>query len=307
MSQSRNRSQTTTRQRRFAWLYLGIPLGWMSLLLDCANPRSTPEPLPVIHHNPTDRPRPADDVHPSTVEPPTRSSDPEPNEPFRLISIAVPDHEPAALIVPANIDAPRPLVVALHGAGGRPEPHCLTWAQRTAGRAFVLCPRGHPMNSHLPESERGYFYDGHPRLGKELLAAIDALALAYATKVNVHDATFAGYSQGATMGILFLHENDAVWRYISRVVLVEGGSSEWTFALAHRLKKKGVKKLMLACGQDSCIRAARRWRSAFEKAQIDHRLLLIPGAGHTPAGEVGAAVDTALDWLFDGYGIAATP
>lgn len=217
---------------------------------------------------------------------------------FDLTTLEIPGHEPATVVVPRS-GTQRPLVVALHGAGGRPEPHCLTWAKRTRGNAFVMCTRGNAMNKHLPEPERGYFYDGHPALGKEMLAAIAALEAKHGERVRTRDAIFTGYSQGATMGILFLHESEAAMTHFSRIVLVEGGFEQWTQALVMRLARKGTRKLVLACGQKSCIDAAHRWDKTFARAGLDYRLLLVPGGGHTPEGAVGEAVDGTLDWLFE--------
>ena len=73
------------------------------------------------------------------------------------VALEVPGHLPAVVFVPgdASAAAPRPLVVATHGAGGTPERHCAFWQRAVGGRAVVLCPRGRRLGMG---DEPAFFY-----------------------------------------------------------------------------------------------------------------------------------------------------
>ncbi|HEY6561560.1 MAG TPA: hypothetical protein VI072_30015, partial [Polyangiaceae bacterium] len=70
--------------------------------------------------------------------------DPPPEAPpaARVVQIAVDGFAPAVLVLPDRLDAPRPVLIATHGAGDGPEWQCETWQSIVRGRGFILCPRG---------------------------------------------------------------------------------------------------------------------------------------------------------------------
>lgn len=195
---------------------------------------------------------------------------------------------------------PFPLIVVTHGAGGRPEPHCDRYAELAAGRAFIVCTRGVPNNRHLPEEERGYFYDGHHQLAREALAAMDALAERYGERVDAKRALFAGYSQGASMGLLFLHLKPEYAARFSGALLVEGGFADWNVALSERMKAAGLTKVAIVCGQTKCLEAAEQSVRWMKQGGLEVKLAYAPGAGHTYAAAVAPLVEEAFAWLTAG-------
>ncbi len=215
------------------------------------------------------------------------------------VELEVPGFLPAVVVVPPKTERPAPLVVALHGAGGRPEPHCDRYRELTGGRAFVLCTRGTPNNKHLPEEERGYFYDGHHRLGQEVLAAMDALAARFPDRVDVGGAVFAGYSQGASMGLLFLHEKAEHAARFRRALFVEGGFADWNIALSERMKASGLGRVAIVCGQVKCKTAGDKSLGYLKRAGLEARLSYDSRGGHTYGGAVAPLVESALDWLVE--------
>ena len=214
-----------------------------------------------------------------------------------LLDLAVPGHASAVVSVPPEVGSRRPVLVATHGAGGTPEAHCSFWQALVGGTAFVLCPRGVTMDVYAPPSERGYFYPAHPALGREVRAALDALAARFPDRVDREGAVYAGYSQGATMGALVFAGEPAPF---IAAVLIEGGVEEWTLRRARAFKERGGQRVLFACGRQSCADAARRAAGVLEQAGVPSRIVDATGAGHTYGGRVREGVRAALPFVFGG-------
>lgn len=213
-----------------------------------------------------------------------------------MLELAVPGYDPAVVVTPSRT-GPAPVAVVTHGAGGSPEPHCARYAALARGRGFVLCTRGRPLNKHLPQDQRGHFYDGHHELGREVVAALGALVETFGPRVDPDRVVYAGYSQGAAMGILYLQQGGAAAARVGSILLVEGGAGDWSIGLAAKLKREGVAKVALVCGVASCNQSARKSRVWIEKGGLDVRAAYAAGAGHTYGGAVVPLVDEAWAWL----------
>lgn len=220
----------------------------------------------------------------------------------RTEPLEVPPFEPSLVVTPSDARPGRPLLIVAHGAGGRPEPHCARYAELVRGRGFILCTRGRPTNKHLPPEQRGYFYDGHLELGVELRGALSALRERYGAWLDGSNSVYAGYSQGATMGILYLQQGGATDTDTARILLVEGGSAEWTIGLSAKLAKEGVDKVAIVCGQASCRRAANKSKPWIEQGGLSLSSTYAEGAGHIYDGPMAPLVEQAWSWL-----IAADP
>ncbi len=221
------------------------------------------------------------------------------------VELPIPGFLPALAFVPPGGPEDRfPLAVVLHGAGGRPEPHCDRWRHLLAERAYVVCPRGTPLGLVPPGGEpEGYFYRDHRALGLEVAAAVGAARSTFGPRLDARRALLAGFSQGATMGALFLHELprfEGAEDVFARVALVEGGSAEWNIPLAGALRARGVERVLLVCGQSGCSRDAPRSVGYMRKAGLDVRYEAVAGGGHAWGGEVGERVERALPWLLEG-------
>jgi predicted esterase len=202
--------------------------------------------------------------------------------------------------VPPLEGGPFPLLVAAHGAGGRPEHHCVRWRQIIGDHAFLLCTKGRAMNRFDSPEDQGFFYDGHHELGRETLRAMDSLVRVFGDRVDVEAAIYAGYSQGATMGVHFLHARTEHASRFSRVVLIEGGSEEWNVPLAQRFKNAGGERVLFVCGQQSCNGRAERSERFLSKAGVDVSVRYAEGGGHTYLGSVGEEVERGFAWLVEG-------
>lgn len=220
-------------------------------------------------------------------------------EPF--VELAVEGHEPAVVSLPLGATAPRPLLVATHGAGGRAIVHCQLWRRIVGDRGFVLCPRGRSMYPGIPERrEDAFYYVGHPQLGREMEVAVAALAERYGAYLDREAPIFAGYSQGASMGALVLPDHPVRF---ARAVLVEGGVGmyrEWDVPTAVRFRRGGGERVVMVCGRVACRDPAHDSARYFERAGISTKVIFVPGAGHSYDDDMQRRVGESFAWLTDG-------
>ncbi len=201
---------------------------------------------------------------------------------------------PAYVALPDDVSAPRPVVVAAHGAGDGPRYQCEFWRELLLARAFVLCPTGQPLGK---SEEEGHYYKTHHELEREVLAAVEALRAEYGTHLAPGPFVYVAYSQGATMGALMLPAHGNLF---SRIVLVEGGFEQWNVSAAKKLRTSGAERVLLVCGTRSCRRGAERSLEWLKKAGLEARLEMVPGGGHTYGGAVAERLQQSLAWVFDG-------
>ncbi len=214
-----------------------------------------------------------------------------------IVELAVQDHLPAVISLPVGARAARPVLVAAHGAGDRPEWQCEYWRRIVGNRAFVACPRGAAIYPYGPPQDTGYYYRGHPALGQEISCMLEALRARYPEYVDLREPVFAGYSQGAIMGALLLANHPARF---ARAVLIEGGYGgfqEWNIAVARQWQHQGAQRVLMACGRLSCVQQARLTAYYFRRGGLAARILYAAGAGHTYSGNIEKQVREEFDWL----------
>src|SRR5262249_39554528 len=201
----------------------------------------------------------------------------------------------AVVALPRDDSGPRPLAMATHGAGGSPEDACRMLTAALDESAFVLCPRGKPLNALLPADESGFYYPDHRALGREIAASLDALRARYGPRIDISRALYVGYSQGATMGSFVLSKTP-----FTRAALVEGGYSGWNVAAARAFRAAGGERVLFGCGGRHCSVPARASAESLRRAGVEARVVGSDTAGHTFGGAVGAAVLDSLPWLLGG-------
>jgi pimeloyl-ACP methyl ester carboxylesterase len=220
----------------------------------------------------------------------TRAPASETNAPTGPLTLPVAGFEPAVVVVPAN-ESSAPLLVATHGAGGDPAWECERWAKVLKSRWFLLCPCGMPLR----RGEAGsYYYPDHHALEREVTAAVTAARSTFGPRIATGHGVYVGYSQGATMGALMLVDHGASFPHL---LLIEGGGGDWTRARAERFRATGGQSVFMVCGTDACGQRALRARPVLERAGLDAAVELVPGAGHTELGEVGARAQKRLETL----------
>lgn len=187
---------------------------------------------------------------------------------------------------------PYPLVVAAHGVGCVAEDHCAYWWRLTAGRAIVACLRGEPLYRTRPE--QGFFFRDHFALGRELELATRALTQHFGARLGQR-ATFAGYSQGATMGALAVPDSGLSF---DELVFIEGGGEGMTKRSIDSLRAAGTQRALFVCGTSGCSKRAQSTAGTLARSGIDARAVEARGAGHTYLGAVEEVLAEQTTWLW---------
>lgn len=225
-------------------------------------------------------------------EAPAAGTPPTPSGRFELVALPVPGFLDAVLALPEG-SAPLPVVLATHGAGGEPEWTCNEWGSRMRGEAIVLCPRGKAISARDPY---GFFYPDHIALEKEVLACVGALEAALGDRVVRGPRLYTGYSQGATMGALFVIDHASSF---PSLVLTEGGFSSFSAASARQFRAGGGRRVLFVCGGAGCRDSAHRSAALLEAASVEARVEYVPGGGHTDGGRVGERLTQTYRWAWE--------
>ena len=229
---------------------------------------------------------------------PEPESEPEPARepaPSGTTELPVPGFLPAVLSWPEAARWPAPTLVAAHGAGDSPEMQCEIWRSLLGKRGVILCLRGRSLRKG--SRDHGFYYPNHLELEREALAALGALEARHSSHADVKRIVYAGYSQGAQMGLLMLVEHGAL---APSLMLVEGGSGDWTQTRVKRFRASGGERVALICGTPGCNKNAELGVRRLRAAEIDASLRYRAGAGHTYGGPLSEDMSTAFAELTQG-------
>jgi pimeloyl-ACP methyl ester carboxylesterase len=208
-------------------------------------------------------------------------------------------HESALVHVPAG-DQPLPALFVTHGAGGSAEEHLRYWSELGRDRYIIFSLSGSRI--HTNDKGAGFYYKNHHELERELLALIEVLrdpnnaALAYVQRLQPPPWHYAGYSQGATMGALFLLDHGELF---DRAIFIEGGTEGVSALRAQRFYQHGGQKLLWVCGTLGCNKGALRASSVAREAGLEARAVHVSGAGHIYWGQVAEQVALQLTWVLE--------
>lgn len=256
-------------------------------------------PAAQTPEQPAEAPRP----EAQTTDPQRATCDaPEPTPPMwtpvppPVFGIPVPGFPDAVVAEPSTLDSERPVVVVLHGLGGRPEPHCEAWRNITRGAAFVLCPRGADDPQRSTRSDRRYTLEGGERLRHHVDAALRALSDWFQARVDVARPVLAGFSLGASEAALLAQSEPASF---PRVALLEGGVDQWLPKNITDFGARGGQRVLFGCGSTWCTPSAKAASARIERWGLDTRVVHAE-VGHTSAPALQAAVREQLAWLISG-------
>ena len=211
----------------------------------------------------------------------------------RYAVLEVPEFSPALLRLPDG-SGKAPLLIVTHGAGGTAEAHCELWARIAPSHALLLCLRG---RARAPDPAAGEYYPDHLQLERETFAALRAVRARYGARLADGPVSYAGFSQGATMGALMLVDHA---REVPRLVLVEGGYGDWSRARAQAFKERGGERVLFVCGRRACDSAARKAVHWLELAKVSAKVEYVVGAGHSHDARVEARLVSSWPWLMEG-------
>jgi predicted esterase len=223
----------------------------------------TPAPAPIVDSVDSGAPKPV--VEP-TPPPPPRAW----NEDLDLAA------RPRAFVsVPEGPPQKRPVMIALHGSGDRPDWTCGAWRAVMKARPWIVCPRGAINVEWSTKDDQRYSHrEPLPELAKHIDAALAALDAKHPGEVDLAEPILAGFSWGASQVIYLVTQTSRQYR---RIGLVEGG---YDVVISQRelLKKKGITHVLLGSGQAGNAQSAKHAVTLLERSGIGAR------AGHANVG-----------------------
>jgi predicted esterase len=237
---------------------------------------------------------------PPPADPPARDPLPPLEAPSAAVDLPLRGFLPAIAMIPVGSTAPRPVVVATHGMGGGPQWVCPLWRDLVGADVFVLCPRGQRVPGQpdeIPLNQAGYRYPTWDTLDAEIEAGLAALRERFPGRVDDAPVLYAGFSQGANMGVAVMEKRPSRYR---RAVLTEGGHWRWTAERARAYAEGGGERVLFACGRASCVEEATASAALLTAAGVKAKIVAAEGAGHVAGGKVAAETRGALEWLFEG-------
>ncbi|MBW2529319.1 MAG: hypothetical protein JRI23_34400 [Deltaproteobacteria bacterium] len=221
---------------------------------------------------------------------PLRAPDP-------LIELPLEGYDPAVVWLPLGATSPRPLVVVTHGNYDRPEWQCGQWSRIVGSHGFVLCPRGKPRADSPARDDMRYSYPNNRWLEEEIDVALAALRARYGEYLAEGRIMYAGFSQGAIMGVAIAARHPTRF---GPLVLIEGGTGRWTAARVKAYAAHPDQRVLFVCGQKGCDIAARNAAARLQRAGVEARHALVPGQGHSYGGPLNSPILDAWHWLVAG-------
>ena len=197
----------------------------------------------------------------------------------RIVSaLAVPSFRDAVVVAPSR-DGPRPVVIALHGMGDRPDSLCAAFDALVEGRAWVLCPRGVPFgDSRGGDGDDWTFPLGRRGAAPEVHAALAALVHAHGARVDATSPILAGFSLGA-MHASFLAAAEP--RSFPRAFIIDT-HYVWSRAQLRRFAATGGRAVSFVCSRTyvrDCARLSAA-SGAVTGVAVPTRTLLLPAREH---------------------------
>jgi hypothetical protein len=213
-----------------------------------------------------------------------------------VVDLPVAGFGDAVVSVPVGATEKRPVVVALHGYRFRPDWECRNARELFGNRAFVLCPRGVKAPATPGDRQERFTFRGIDDVQKEIAAGLSALSAAYPGYVDTDSRVFYGHSLGAYLGVMITLRDPQKWPL---AIFHEGGFG-WSVETARAFKKRGGKRVVLACGTKECAAGAKISVRALEAGGVGAKLVDSQESGHHNFGPIIDEIADAVPWLIEG-------
>lgn len=256
-----------SRLRGFLRFTNGIGFAALSLLSCRAAPEAEPRP-PALQSADA---APRAELHPAAPPAPASLQELAPLRGEWLERLTGAPH-PIFVAPPIGATAPRPLIIAVHGAGDRPEWSCGGWRLAAQASAFVACPQGSAMTTEK------FAWASPAVLTERVENALEQVRARYRPYLDGGPVVFAGFSQGATYAEPLLRKHAARFPI---VILAEGGYAiARSPAFAAAFREGGGRRVVLVCGNPGCFATANQAKKVLLRAGLEAMVVGDPKAGH---------------------------
>jgi predicted esterase len=205
-----------------------------------------------------------------------------------LVELPVEGFRAARVSVPLGATEPRPVVVALHGAGDRPEWACGGWRGVMDAYAFTVCPSGEPGGA-----PGGFVWGNDIAVEREVNAAVEATRRRFGEYVAPGCTLLTGFSQGAIRMPPMLARGG----WCPQAVLCEGAYDAVGKSFAEAFGASGGRRILLGCSQPFCAKVFASREANLRGAGIDVRTVYSGGRTHNLNGEMVSTLRKAWPWL----------
>lgn len=200
--------------------------------------------------------------------------------------------KPVGMItIPLRAREPRPVIVAMHAASGRPDWMCGTTRDIAGPGPFVVCP--HP----IAEVTRMASWGDGPSMRLAVERAMRSALAKYAAYMRLDDIVYFGHSQSA------MHAGEALTAgpraTVFHSVLLYEGAPASTREAATLLKGAGVSRALVVSGQEGWAAAHRSLAVELARLGVDARYVHA-GGDHYFAGPAIPSLRENLRWLVQG-------
>jgi predicted esterase len=190
---------------------------------------------------------------------------------------------------PADVAAPRPAIVYLHGMWASPEDSCGLFQHAATAFGFLVCPRG-----NAPLGDGKMWAGTYASVAPSVHAAIDAAAAMAPGKLDRSGGgTLLGYSNGAYFAAEIAQAERGKW---TGLVLL----SMHLELDAARLRAAGVRRVVLAAGdKDGARDSMRTLAERVDAAGLPARFTSLGPGGHELPADIDARMCDAVAWVRD--------
>lgn len=197
----------------------------------------------------------------------------------------------ALVTPPLGARSPRPIIVAIHGAGSNPGVICGTWRLIADVYPFVVCPRG-----GVAGADRSWA--SPDEVDRRSIQAIAAVRARYGDHVDPDTPViYAAFSQGAYLAGRVLRDHPEIF---SRAVLTEGGQSVFEEHALVRAWSTDAHRVLLTCSQPGCAAHLEPSKRALTNAGVEVAIDFPGPWGHSMPPAVREAIHARLPWLVQG-------
>ncbi len=192
--------------------------------------------------------------------------------------------------------AMKPLIIYLHGRGGRAEDDCRKWASVARSFGWLVCPEGpSPYGS-------GRAWDNNwPSAHQITMAAVQALRTRYGRRVQLYGNTLIGFSEGAYAAMnVAVREPHTFNRWLILAATPQYWGGPGLEALNNARAR--VRRVYLITGEhDEVVDGTRQVEAWLRKAKVSTRVSIPKDMGHELAVDRKPYLYTqALRWLNSG-------